>query len=310
MKKGLFILIPVIILAVYMSRPVILPANQDFGSLALELQTPAEEKAVVVSIATVPEKILQGDPVLIKINGLKGTSTIRALNFENKPVGIFVENGQPQALGGVDLRMRTGRHPISLTLTDGRVIQQDLIVGERAIAKIPLGIPESLGGNTTESEKELAESLVKEGQLINSIDSSKERLWSGKFRYPLNGEIVVTDVYGYSRVTVGSTFSHKGTDYRAAVGTPVYAMNTGVVAYIGYLRNYGNTIVIDHGLGLQTIYMHLSKISVVKGQKVEKGSLIGKSGDTGYVLGPHLHVSIKIDHVSIDPEKFMKLLGS
>jgi murein DD-endopeptidase MepM/ murein hydrolase activator NlpD len=196
-----------------------------------------------------------------------------------------------------------------MTLSDGRVIQENVEVGKRQIATAPLGIPDTLGGNTPQAEKELVDSLIKEGELINSIPSSDTRYWEGKFIYPLKGEIIVTDPYGYSRQTVGTTLSHKGTDFRAATGTPVYAMNSGVVRYTGYLRNYGNTIVLDHGLGLQTIYMHLSSIGVVNGQSVEQGEYIGKSGDTGYVLGPHLHLSVKIDHVSIDPIKFMKLFG-
>jgi murein DD-endopeptidase MepM/ murein hydrolase activator NlpD len=120
----------------------------------------------------------------------------------------------------------------------------------------------------------------------------------------------VTDTYGNSRVTGGSNISHKGTDFRAAVGTPIYAMNSGVVRLTRNMRNYGNTIVIDHGLGLHTIYMHLSEISVDLNQRVEKGELIGKSGDTGYVLGPHLHLTIRINGISIDPEKFMAIFGT
>ena len=93
------------------------------------------------------------------------------------------------------------------------------------------------------------------------------------------------------------------------MGTSVYAMNSGRVAYTGYLRNYGHTVVLDHGLGVQTIYMHLSEVLVNDGDTVSHGQLIAKSGDTGYTFGAHLHLSIKIDHISIDPMKFMEILG-
>jgi murein DD-endopeptidase MepM/ murein hydrolase activator NlpD len=86
-------------------------------------------------------------------------------------------------------------------------------------------------------------------------------------------------------------------------------MNRGIVRFTDSLRNYGKTVVIDHGLGLQTVYMHLSEIIVSLGQMVDKGELIGMSGDTGYVLGPHLHLTVRIWDISIDPIKFLELLG-
>jgi murein DD-endopeptidase MepM/ murein hydrolase activator NlpD len=94
------------------------------------------------------------------------------------------------------------------------------------------------------------------------------------------------------------------------VGTPLYAMNSGTVRFTQNLRNYGNTIIIDHGLGLHTVYMHLSEIGVSLGQEVSKGQMIGRTGDTGYVIGPHLHLTIRINGISIDPERFMELFGS
>ncbi|MDP2641908.1 MAG: M23 family metallopeptidase, partial [bacterium] len=159
-------------------------------------------------------------------------------------------------------------------------------------------------------EKTLINTLVQEGAIINSIPTANTVLWSGEFRLPIDEPITITDTYGYSRLTGASSISHKGTDFRASLGTPVFAMNSGTIRFTDFLRNYGNTIVIDHGLGLQTIYMHLSEINVETGDEVKRGDLIGKSGDTGYVLGPHLHLSIKIGGISIDPERFMALFGN
>ena len=102
---------------------------------------------------------------------------------------------------------------------------------------------------------------------------------------------------------------HKGVDLNAPMGTPVYSMNKGVVKFATSTRNYGMTILVDHGVGLQTVYMHLSEIKVTNGQAVEKGELLGLSGDTGYVLNPHLHVTVRIWDVSIDTMKFLELLG-
>jgi murein DD-endopeptidase MepM/ murein hydrolase activator NlpD len=271
-------------------------------------KAPEEAKAVEPSLTISPATILQGEPALITINNI-GTSTVRSLSFNSKAVGTFSHEGKLSALVGIDLRQTPGSYPLVLTLSDGSTVKKNLVVGARQVVKAPLGIPEELGGNTPEAEKELLNTLVQEGALISAIPTASEKLWSGAFRVPIDPPITITDVYGYSRLTGASTIAHKGTDFRAAVGTPVYTMNSGTVRFTRNLRNYGNVIGVDHGLGLLTIYMHLSEINVALGQEVKKGELIGKSGNTGYVLGPHLHLTVRINGISIDPLKFLELLG-
>jgi murein DD-endopeptidase MepM/ murein hydrolase activator NlpD len=266
--------------------------------------TTPQEIREEISVSVIPDKIEQGDPALIVVNG---TTTIKSLKFNGKTLKTFVHDGKTSALIGFDLRGSFGTFPIELELSDGTEVERKFAVEKRFIATAPLGIPEKLGGDTPEAEKTLINTLVEEGRLISAIPTSPEKLWEGEFALPLKGEIVITDTYGYSRQTGGSSISHKGTDFRAKVGTPVYAMNSGVVRFTRNLRNYGNTVILDHGLGLHTVYMHLSKIEVKEGERVEKGDLIAYSGDTGYVLGPHLHLTVRINGISIDPEKFMKL---
>ncbi|MDB5194184.1 MAG: hypothetical protein JWN50_198 [Parcubacteria group bacterium] len=216
-------------------------------------------------------------------------------------------NSKPTGFIGIDLKMAPGTYPLILTLTDGKTAKKDLIVRKRAIAEAPLGIPDKLGGNTSASEAALVATLARENAILAAVPTASTMLWSGPFVLPLHTAIVVTDPYGYTRLTGLSTISHKGTDFRAAEGTPVYAMNAGTVKVAETFVEYGNTVVIDHGLGLQTLYMHLSKIEVSVGETVEKGQEIGKSGQTGYAEAPHLHISVKIGGISIDPEKFLEL---
>lgn len=289
--------------AVYLSqREQSEPTGSAIPELQVEPEAPKEP-----SLEVRPESVRQGDPALVIVENAD-TSTLRSITFNGKPLGVFEQGGKPAAMIGIDLRMQTGSYPLVLTFEDGETLRRSVQVTARTIAKVPLGIPEELGGNTPESERQLINTLVEEGRIINSIPSSHQKLWTGGFRYPVDNP-VVTDTYGYSRLTGASTISHKGTDFRAAVGTPVYAMNSGLVRFASSMRNYGNTIVIDHGLGLHTIYMHLSELGVGVGQTVEKGELIGKSGATGYVIGAHLHLSVRIGGTSIDPEKFMEIFG-
>ncbi len=293
MKKSLWLLAVVIILAVYFLRDVALAPTT-------KLVTEKEQ----VSLSIFPASILQGEPALITVSG---TTTARSLSWNGKTLNTFVYKGKLTALIGIDFNMPSGSYPVVLVLSDDTKLEKELIVGKRVVAEAPLGIPRSLGGNNTESEKRLVTELSEENIIINSVPTATSSLWSRAFQLPLRGTYVVTDPYGYDRLTGASTIIHKGTDFRAATGTPVYAMNSGVVRLARRFTDYGNTIVIDHGLGLQTLYMHLSLLNVYEGESVSQGELIAKSGDTGYVLAPHLHISVRVNGISIDPIKFLEL---
>lgn len=263
-----------------------------------------EEKAVEIIFQ--PAEPIQGEPVIISI---LGTSSVSSISFNKKNLGTFSYQGNPSALVGLDLRVETGEYPVTAILPDGSILSKNLKVGKRTIVQAPLGIPDKLGGDTPEAEKELINTLAQEGAIINAIPVSSAQFWKSNFRLPINPPITITDVYGYSRLTGASTIAHKGTDFRAATGTPVYIMSDGLVRYVGFMRNYGNVIAVDHGTGILTIYMHLSEVLVKEGDWLSKGALIARSGETGYVLGPHLHLTVRINGVSVDPLKFMELLG-
>ena len=310
MKKTLWLFIPLALIAAYLVLRVPSDQKETVTNTASSISTnPTAEVPDGLSLSVSPSTVLQGNPAEISINGLDSVSTIESLSLDGRLLHVFLYDGKPTALIGIDLRGKTGPYELVLTLEDGQKIEKKLMVGARIITKAPLTIPDKLGGNTPEAEKKLISTLAEEGSIISSIPTSAEMLWSGPFRFPLSDPIVVTDIYGYTRLTGGSTISHKGTDFQAAIGTPVYAMNSGLVRFVGNLRNYGNTVVIDHGLELLTIYMHLSEVNVKVGDTLKKGDFIGKSGDTGYVLGPHLHITVRIGDISVDPMKFMELLG-
>ena len=136
--------------------------------------------------------------------------------------------------------------------------------------------------------------------------SAPEPLWSGDFRAPVTA--APTDSFGTRRMFNGTLASvHKGMDFRAAMGTPVHAGNSGVVVLARPLYYEGNCVVIDHGLGLYTISMHLSRIEVKEGQQVTKGERIGLSGATGRVTGPHLHWAARWRDAYLDPAKLLRM---
>lgn len=124
-------------------------------------------------------------------------------------------------------------------------------------------------------------------------------------RFPLNGEIKINSEFNPSRrhPVTGRIRPHKGVDFKAPIGTPVYAPADGVVYFSGYQRAAGNYIIIEHNNGYKTVYMHLSKRHVKKGQKVKLGQLIAKSGNTGRTSGPHLHYEVHVNNRPVDPMK-------
>jgi murein DD-endopeptidase MepM/ murein hydrolase activator NlpD len=148
-----------------------------------------------------------------------------------------------------------------------------------------------------------ADKLVKE-KVFGA--SASEPLWAGDFQAPVTAE--PTDSFGTRRTFNGKLASiHKGMDFRAAAGTPVRAGNSGVVVLARPLYYEGGCVVIDHGLGLYTISMHLSRIDAKEGQRVATGDLLGLSGATGRATGPHLHWAVRWQGAYLDPAKLLRL---
>lgn len=168
-------------------------------------------------------------------------------------------------------------------------------------------IPKEQGGNSAVNAIKVKKEIQDDSRVLKVI-TNKKQLWSKPFTLPVK-DTQITDTYGYSRDSSGVNILHKGTDFKADIGTPVFAMNRGVVRYIGKLPTYGRTVIIDHGRGIQTVYLHLSKILVKEGSLINQGQMLGKAGNSGFVTGPHLHLSVRVLGISIDPESFMKEVG-
>lgn len=133
-----------------------------------------------------------------------------------------------------------------------------------------------------------------------------EKYWSGPFLQPNKGR--VSTIYGVRRYYNGKfadDYYHRGVDYAGAAGSPVVAPAAGKVALVGKVsqgfRVHGNVIGIDHGQGVTSIFMHLSRINVKEGDIVQPGQLIGAVGSTGASTGPHLHWGLYVNGVSVDP---------
>lgn len=134
--------------------------------------------------------------------------------------------------------------------------------------------------------------------------SKKDVFFKGPFELPIKSK--VTSIYGTKRLFNNNKNSqHLGTDYRAKVGTPIKVSNVGKVVLAEDLFFTGNTVILDHGLGVFTMYGHLSEVSVKIGMQVKKDSVIGLSGMTGRVTGPHLHWGVKVHGHWVDGDSLI-----
>ena len=134
------------------------------------------------------------------------------------------------------------------------------------------------------------------------------RHWKLPFAQPASGRI--TSPFGTARVFNRQVKSrHTGLDFGGGTGAPVKAANDGIVALVDSFYLGGNCVYIDHGAGMVTGYLHLSKWYVRQGQQVKKGQLIGRIGATGRVTGPHLHFIARYGTISVNPLSLFKLTG-
>ena len=252
-----------------------------------------------------PEAVAQGEPFMVTLAGID-IRDVKKLTWDARRIPVFLYKSKLTALVGVDLLARAGKHTLKLTTLDLDEVAATVTVRKRPKITAPLGIPDKLGGNTRVAQNRLVTTLVEDNAILAKIITTPVPAWSGAFRFPLRN-IEIIDAYGYSRNTGSYSIPHKGTDFRAATRTDVLAINDGIVRLAREFTVYGKTVAIDHGGGVVSLSMHLSKIQVKEGQKIKRGDKVGFSGDTGYALGPHLHLSVRIHGVSVDPIKFFAL---
>ena len=154
--------------------------------------------------------------------------------------------------------------------------------------------------------KRVRKRIAQEFREAKAIYTSKTKrcLIQKPFILPLRSR--VTDPFGIARLFNGQLKSyHSGTDFRAKIGTPIRAINNGKVVLVKKRYYAGGSIIIDHGRGIYSCYYHLSRFKVKKGSFVKRGQIIGLSGKSGRVTGPHLHLTIKVKNTTINPIQFI-----
>ncbi len=260
--------------------------------------------AQVNPISFYPKEVHPGEPVMIQIDS--DFNSVKGITFGGVPVAIFKYKNKPTGIVGIDLQKPVGSYEVAVSFNNGTFATNTLQIKKKNIRVAPYTIPDKLGGTTPEGKNELIKSLAEENNSFRNIKTGKKIWWLGGFFPPLE-KVKVNDEFGYLRQLGTMIMAHKGVDYEAPEGTKVLSTNDGIVRVVGDFRNYGKTVVVDHGLGVLSFYLHLSEIKVKEGEFVYRDQIVGLSGETGYADSPHLHFSIRIYGVSVDPEKFLEL---
>jgi murein DD-endopeptidase MepM/ murein hydrolase activator NlpD len=255
----------------------------------------------------------QGSLLLIEVKSAEPLAEIKG-DWGGRGVPFWREAGaelMQKALVGVDLEKAPGNYELTVTGQTGggeKVTCSagvEVKLGRFATEKL------TVGKQFVEPSPEQVKRADEERQRLRDIFDrvTLQRLWDGQFRVPLDG-VTEGSNFGRRRILNGNPGSpHSGADLRGTTGTPVHAAQRGRVVLAEELFFAGNTVVIDHGLGIYTFYGHLSEIAVKVDEVLEAGAVLGKVGATGRVTGPHLHWGLTVGRARVNPLLIVKLLG-
>lgn len=262
-----------------------------------------------LAVTVWPMEVRQGDVVVVRVNIPGSPETLRG-SFAGRPL-LFapLADGAYRALVGIDLRHPPGTYPVTLhwrhgetdvthevpvAVRDGAFPIQRLTLPLRMVDPDPADLPR------IQEEHDVLEALFAQADGVPHF--------AGPFTLPIDPAFQPTGTFGRRRILNGRLRSpHTGEDFPAPVGTSVHASNRGRVAYTGVLYFAGRCVILDHGLGLYTLYFHLDTIAVEPEEVVERGHLLGRVGATGRATGPHLHWGAHLGPARVDPMALLRL---
>lgn len=279
-----------------------------------EARTPAPPPGACGDSATVtwePASPRRGALFRIRVTGLEagvrvsGSVVGEALHFFADSAGTAVESLAPVPIDGPD-SVDLAIHCFTDVATDTLRSRVTTASGDYAIERLRVAPafgrpPDPATAARIERESRRAADVARNAH-------GTPRLWLEAFSLPRESRI--TSGFGHGREFNGTiTSRHMGTDFAGATGAPVRAANRGVVRIVDSFYYGGNVVYVDHGAGLSSAYLHLSKQEVAAGDTVARGQVIGRVGATGRVTGPHLHLIVRYGGVTVDPVSLFRVEG-
>lgn len=258
--------------------------------------------ASAMNAVVLPSEVAPGDAFVIRVSGpdinIQPGASLNGGRFHFNACG----NGCFAAIGVTGLDTKPGVY--SIEVSHGSDIKNlPLTVIRPAFPTIRLMLPKD---KVFLSPKDLVRARSEDERLAELWKAETDKLWDGNFILPVDNEVLTA--FGAKRIINGKMVSvHRGVDIKGKEGVEIRASNKGRVVLEDELFFGGNTLILDHGQGIYTIYMHLSRFNVGKGDIVLKGDVIGFVGSSGRASGPHLHFGVKVLNTNTNPFSMIRL---
>jgi hypothetical protein len=261
---------------------------------------------IVPRVSLTPALPVRGGHVVIEVGPFDHDPQVTVIKDMRGDLSLpFRQGNKVYYLLAVSYFNEPGKYPLSFEILDGegwtwaQEVMLEVVEGEFTHQKFSVSASRTQGW----TNKQLEEDREKTRKAREHTNPSP--LWQGPFMWPLEGR--VSSDYGALRtINNAAPTRHNGIDIAAPEGTPLAAANDGFVRLAEHLLAGGNTVIIDHGLDVCSVYLHMHEIWVEEGQWVSKGEVIGTVGQTGFATGPHLHWSVYVGHSPVSPYCFME----
>lgn len=264
------------------------------------------------SVALRPAILKPGEVALLEITPAASVASATLLWKDRKiPLVTMEDDRRLAALIGIPRDTVAGTHRAELEITLHSGLRRQRIVSirveDKKFAEQHLRLP----SRQVSPDRAAVARHGREREQISKVfaEISPQKLWQAPFQLPVSGALL--SPFGVQRILNGQPRSfHSGVDQRARLGEPVAAAGGGRVVLTAEHFFAGNSVYIDHGMGIVTMYFHLSETRVETGQRVTAGQLIGLAGATGRASGPHLHWGARVHNIKVDPLALVRLLSA
>ncbi len=269
--------------------------------LYISIYEPSAEEKIIIY----PANPKPGDFLILEASPISGQAEINIdFDFPGAVSELYRVGNLLYTIIGVSYETDPGSYDLRIQVQDqenpNRTLETTVNLSEKTFQTARFSMPARVTAGWT------AERLAEDREKVRQARSNSKSypLWTDVFIQPLEGR--VTSEYGAIRVINNNPpRRHAGIDIAEETGTPISAPNSGIVRLADDLLSGGKTVIIDHGLGLSSTYMHLDSIKISEGQAVKQEEIIGTLGMTGYATGPHLHWEVNLNGRPVNPEQLI-----
>jgi murein DD-endopeptidase MepM/ murein hydrolase activator NlpD len=268
----------------------------------------ADVGAAGLDVTVAARSLQPGELVVFTLKLDREVSRVRVKVLGRAIPAFKVENHTWRALLGIDIDQKPGTYlaVVEARSTSTLRATHELVIKPKQFPTRVLRVDP----NFVNPPDSVMPQIQQDNEFLRMVyaSSAPDRLWSSAFVRPVPGE--TNSRFGTRSVFNGEKRSpHSGADFLSGTGTPIKAPNSGRIVAARELYFSGNTVIIDHGLGVFSMLAHLSQLDVHEGDMVSAGQVVGLVGATGRVTGPHLHWALRVSGARIDPVSALSLLG-